>query len=87
MPSEDFLERKMAQESHVRSIVKAFSWRVTGSFDTFIISWLITGKATVALTITGIELFSKVALYWAHERVWLRVKWGAASDGGVVQNL
>lgn len=68
----------MAHESHVRSIVKAVSWRVTGSFDTFIIIWFITGRATIALAITGIELFSKVALYWAHERVWLRVKWGAA---------
>ena len=72
----------MTQETHTRSIVKAFSWRVTGSIDTFIISWLITGKATIAITITGIELFSKIALYWGHERIWLRIKWGQAQEQG-----
>ena len=34
-----------------RSFAKAFSWRVIASTDTFIISWLITGKLTWAGTI------------------------------------
>lgn len=66
----------MAREAHLRSVVKAFSWRMTGSIDTLVISWFITGRLTVAMTITGIELFTKIALFWAHERAWLNIKWG-----------
>ena len=33
------------KESHSRSLAKAVSWRITGTLDTFFISWLITGVA------------------------------------------
>ncbi len=35
-------------EKHQRSIAKAISWRATGTVDTFVISWLLTGNAKVA---------------------------------------
>ena len=63
-------------DTHVRSLVKAISWRTLGTVDTFILSWLITGEAQVALVISGVEVFTKLFLYWAHERAWNRVKWG-----------
>ena len=59
-----------------RSLVKAVSWRITGSIDTFCISWIVTGHPIVALTISGIEVFTKIALFYCHERVWMRIKWG-----------
>jgi len=64
-------------ERHYRSVVKAISWRVTGTVDTIIISFLITGGQTkVALSIGFVELFTKVALYYAHERIWNRLSFG-----------
>lgn len=63
-------------ESHMRSIAKAVSWRTLGTIDTFILSFLITGQAKLALAISGVEIITKIALFWAHERVWNRVKWG-----------
>ena len=66
----------MKTELHLRSFVKAFTWRMTGSFDTFIISWIVTGKPIIALTIMSVELCTKIILYWLHERVWLSIKWG-----------
>jgi uncharacterized membrane protein len=64
-------------ERHYRSIAKAISWRVTGTMDTIIISYLITGGQTkVAISIGCVELFTKVALYYAHERVWNRLSFG-----------
>ena len=36
------------REGHGRSLAKAVSWRITGTIDTFIISFLVTGKATLA---------------------------------------
>lgn len=62
--------------SHSRSFIKAVTWRTTGTIDTFILSYLITGKAKVALTISGMEIFTKIFLYYVHERVWNKIKWG-----------
>ena len=63
-------------DKHYRSLVKAVSWRVTGSVDTLIISYLITGKLKWALTISGVELFTKIGLYYGHERVWEKLSFG-----------
>ena len=63
-------------ESHYRSITKAISWRMLGSLDTFLLSWLVTGEAKMAIAISGIELVTKIALYWTHERMWNRISWG-----------
>ncbi|NDD55915.1 DUF2061 domain-containing protein [bacterium] len=55
-------------------MLKAVTWRITGSLDTFILSWIITGEAKMAASIAFVELFSKIILYWIHERVWLRIR-------------
>lgn len=66
-------------DSHYKSLCKAVSWRITGSLDTFVLSWIITGHAQVAFSIAFVELFTKIILYWIHERVWLRIKWETQS--------
>ena len=65
-----------AKESHSRSIAKAMSWRATGSIDTFLIGFVITGNATIAGSIAGTEIATKIALYYFHERLWALVPWG-----------
>ncbi len=59
-----------------RSVIKGISWRLVGTADTFLISWLLTGEAKVAGSIALVEVVSKLALFTVHERLWLRVKWG-----------
>ena len=59
-----------------RSLVKSISWRVIGTVDTVLISWWLTGALTLALSIGGIELISKMILYFFHERAWNKIKWG-----------
>ncbi len=66
----------MTRDKSYRSFVKAVSWRMTGTLDTIIISFLITGKMKWAFSIGGVELFTKVALYYFHERVWNRIRFG-----------
>ncbi len=63
-------------DKHYRSFVKAVSWRLTGSMDTMIISFLITGRIRWALTISGVELFTKIGLYFIHERIWEKIPFG-----------
>lgn len=67
-------ERK--SEGHSRSIVKAISWRALGTLDTVLISWLISGNLTIAFSIGTFELLTKTILYYFHERLWNRIKWG-----------
>jgi uncharacterized membrane protein len=66
----------MATDNHSRSLVKALSWRITGTLDTILISFLITGEARMAFSIGFVELFTKMFLYYAHERVWNRISFG-----------
>ena len=66
----------MQKEQHKRSLFKAFTWRVTGTADTFLLSLLITRQLNFALAISGTEVVTKVFLYYFHERIWNRVGWG-----------
>lgn len=67
-------------ESHPRSFVKAVSWRTVGSIDTFVLSFLFTGSARSAGAIAGTEVFTKITLFYFHERAWSLVRWGHRLD-------
>ena len=59
-----------------RSLAKTLTWRVLATSDTFIISWFVTGTWTLAGAIAGIEVVTKMFLYYGHERLWNRIKAG-----------
>jgi uncharacterized membrane protein len=65
-----------SSETAFRSFVKAYSYRCCGTLTTIIISYAITGKMIVSLAIGASEMIIKPFVYWMHERVWSRVKWG-----------
>jgi adenylylsulfate kinase len=67
---------QVPSDTHIRSLVKAISWRVIGTTETFLISWLITGRAGTAWNIAAIQFIVSTALYWWHERTWFKIKWG-----------
>ena len=63
--------------SYKRHIAKTISWRIIGTLDTIILSGIITGSWTTGLTIGGVEVFTKMVLYFLHERAWYKwVKYG-----------
>ena len=63
-------------ETKRRSIVKAITWRTLGTIDTIVIAFVLTGEIKTALSIGGIEIFTKMMLYFFHERLWNMIKWG-----------
>jgi uncharacterized membrane protein len=69
-------EPPMYRESHLRSFLKALSWRVLATTTTAIIAWVITGDISTAIVIGGIEFFAKFFIYYGHERVWQLVPRG-----------
>ena len=63
-------------ETNKRSLAKTVSWRITGSGATFAISYLIIGDLNLSGTIAAIQLTFNTLLYFIHERIWNRVRWG-----------
>jgi uncharacterized membrane protein len=59
-----------------RHILKTFSWRAIGTLDTILLGWLITGNPLTGLKIGGAEIFSKMLLYFGHEKLWYKINYG-----------
>ena len=68
-------------DTHTRSVLKAISWRTLGTLDTFAISWFMTGKVHIAGSIAGMEIITKIAWYYLHERLWTFIRWGHRDHG------
>ncbi|MCA9644397.1 MAG: DUF2061 domain-containing protein [Polyangiaceae bacterium] len=66
----------MAYESRARSIVKALSWRVFATLITTGVVYFMTGKLDNALQIGLLDTFAKLGLYFGHERMWERIRFG-----------
>lgn len=63
--------------SYKRHIAKTVSWRVIGTLDTIVLSGIITGSWELGLAIGGVEVFTKMILYFFHERIWYKyIKFG-----------
>jgi uncharacterized membrane protein len=63
-------------ETALRSFVKAYSYRCCGTLTTIVISYIISGSFIISLGIGATEMVIKPFIYWLHERVWSRIKWG-----------
>jgi uncharacterized membrane protein len=63
-----------------RSLAKAVSWRATGSIDTMILAFVFTGNLKIAAAIGATEVFTKILLYFIHERIWSRLSFGLSPE-------
>ena len=64
------------KETRLRSLVKAFSWRVLGTVATSFVVLYYTKKLGLAFRIGFIDFGLKIAGYFLHERLWLNIRWG-----------
>ena len=62
--------------THIRSFIKAITWRISATLDTFVLSYFITGRLDWASSIAIFEIITKSILYYFHERFWNKTKWG-----------
>ena len=58
------------------SALKAITWRIIGTVDTFVIAWFITKEPITAGAIASFEVVTKTILYYFHERGWNKIGWG-----------
>ena len=71
-----------------RSLIKTLTWRIIATTDTFILTlisatWFsedlgIDSSEAFALagTVAGLEVVTKMILYYLHERRWSSLEWG-----------
>ena len=59
-----------------RHIAKTITWRIVGTIDTMILGWIISGDPMIGVKVGALELFTKMILYYFHERVWYKTKFG-----------
>lgn len=66
----------MYRETNIRSVVKGVTWRILATTTTIVIVYIFFGRLDLAIAAGLIETIFKVGLYWLHERVWFKVRWG-----------
>ena len=66
----------MYRETSGRSVAKALSYRLSGSLTTVLVAYLFTREAGLALTIGGLDVVFKLAVYFIHERIWNKIRFG-----------
>ena len=64
--------RHNPDDTAVKSLLKPISWRVLASTNTLMIAWRLTGNLKTAGSIMSLEIFTKMFLYYVHERFWTR---------------
>ena len=67
-------------ETHIRSILKAASWRVIATVVTFFTAWFLTGTVDVAIKIGLMDTVIKMGAYYMHERGWNRLDFGKLGE-------
>lgn len=68
-------------KAYKRHIAKSITWRIVGTIDTILLSWLVTGNPLTGLKIGLAEVVTKMLLYYFHERIWFNVKAGITKNG------
>jgi uncharacterized membrane protein len=63
----------MSISSYKRHLAKTITWRLVGTIDTIILSWIVTGNPLTGLKIGFSEVVTKMLLYYLHERVWFNI--------------
>ncbi len=74
----------MKDHSRKRHLAKAVTWRIVGTLDTILLSWLISGNPLTGLKIGFTEVATKMVLYYFHERIWFKIN--LTKDGKLLES-
>ena len=70
-----------------RHIAKTISWRIVGTVDTMLLSWLITGDMKAGLQIGFADVTTKMWLYYLHERAWFKSSVANANNRHIYKTI
>ena len=63
-----------------RHLAKTITWRLVGTMDTMVLGWLISGNPMIGVKVGLAELVTKMVLYYLHERIWYKTKFGITNN-------
>jgi uncharacterized membrane protein len=61
-------------KTHIIYFIKSFTYRIYSSFITFLISFFITGQASLGLFIGISDFIIKIFTYYLYEYIWDKIK-------------
>jgi uncharacterized membrane protein len=64
---------KFLEDARSRHMAKTITWRIVGTVDTILLGWLVSGDAKIGMAIGGLEVMTKMVLYYIHERAWYKL--------------
>ncbi|MDH4047350.1 MAG: DUF2061 domain-containing protein [Gammaproteobacteria bacterium] len=64
------------RDSRIRSLLKAITYRITGTVTTALIVFAVTGELAIAMAVGIVEPIAKIVIYYVHERLWELVPHG-----------
>jgi len=64
------------KEAHIRSIMKAVSYRLLAAVATGTIAFAFTRRLDISLGIAAVEAIAKIFCYYIHERLWSFIGFG-----------
>jgi len=59
-----------------RSVVKSIVWRIICIVVSVVVTFFLSGKWDIAVAVGTIYNVITMILYYFHERIWNRIKWG-----------
>ena len=59
-----------------RSLIKSLTWRTSTSIVLMTIGWIFTRDIEQTTLMTIIYTIIQFILYYLHERIWEKIKWG-----------
>lgn len=66
----------MLMETHVRSVMKAISWRIVATLTTILLVLAFTRNIVISGSVGFLELVLKTIIYYLHERLWNLLNFG-----------
>lgn len=78
----DLEKYRLFRSARRRHLTKTVTWRIVGTIDTMILAWIISGDPTVGLKVGATEIVTKMTLYYIHEEIWHRSKFGLVEIKG-----
>lgn len=70
-------------EKRSRSLAKTISWRIVATATTIILVFFCTGDLIISSSVGLLEIFSKIVIYYLHERIWNMLDLGREQEFGI----
>src|SRR5688572_7862376 len=73
-----------SKDLKLRSVTKAFSYRLNGTLVTMLVVFFLTGSLSWSISASIMDFCLKIFLYYFHERIWDKISWGRRDNVSAV---